>query len=91
MTVTVLPSHFRWPAVVLALLLTAAGCAPASPPAAPVTLDFAAPETDPAYWEQLLAPFREAHPNITVNIQHFPREIQPLYQPRLHHMGVNLL
>jgi multiple sugar transport system substrate-binding protein len=45
------------------------GCAARSAPAEPVTLDFAAPETRPEYWEGVLAPFREAHPNITVNVQ----------------------
>jgi len=56
----------------LALLLCAAlsaACAAPIPQAEPITLDFAAPESDRQYWEGLLDPFRESHPTFTVNVQ----------------------
>lgn len=57
-----------------ALLLATAITACAAPAALvePVTLDFAAPETALEYWQPFLDDFREAHPNITVNVEHDP-------------------
>ncbi len=53
-------------ALALLLFATACSCAKAPPPAEPVTITFAYPDAEEAYYETLIAEFNEIYPHITI-------------------------
>ncbi|HMN61582.1 MAG TPA: sugar ABC transporter substrate-binding protein [Anaerolinea sp.] len=65
--------RFAWHILVilLAAALIFSSCAPLIPTAEPVTLTFAFPRSDQAYYESLLPGFQQKNPNITISFKPF--------------------
>ena len=53
----------------LLVVLSSSGCAQATPPPDPVTIAFAHPTVDEAYYQDLVDLFNEDYPHITVDLQ----------------------